>query len=501
MKKYLTKINLEIALIILIIVIGAFLRLYHIELFGFANDQARDANTAQQILRGHLAWEGPQFSVDTGGERGHLGPFYFYFIAPAYLLFGGDPIGNILLIALLSIASIYLIYLVGRKYFNSLTGIISAVILCFSYYVLYHSRFPWNPNIMIFFVLLMLNYFHKAIFENEKYYLVVGILFGIITQIQASTFLFIPCFMIFFLFKLIKLPKLKILLYSAGLFVITYIPLIIYDVFHKFVNSKAYFQLLLGRSFTPGFVISGEFPFVHDFISYFNNMFGFSLGQEKYVFLLVIVLILTLGYLLAQKDKINKIFVIFTMFLTSTYALLAYKNPLQEYFFLTVTPFVVITISYLLAETYKKNIICKGLVFIVLILFIYQSQVLYCSDVLGKINRSYAAEHASQTLWPDIQESVNYMISYALKNTNSPDRTFEVNYQTCPPSPFVNNDAFDYAFNLKKATPSENPGTNIYFYIIQPPQSLVCADIDREKYNIVDQKQYGKIIILTGVKK
>ena len=95
-KKYLRKIKLEIVLIFLVVALGAFLRLYHIELFGFANDQARDANIAQGILKSDFPLEGPQFSVDTTGDRGHLGPIYYYLIAPVYFIFNGDPIGNVI---------------------------------------------------------------------------------------------------------------------------------------------------------------------------------------------------------------------------------------------------------------------------------------------------------------------------------------------------------------------------------------------------------------------
>jgi 4-amino-4-deoxy-L-arabinose transferase-like glycosyltransferase len=499
--EFIRKIKPEIMLVVLIITIGAFLRLYHIELFGFANDQARDANFAQQIIHGKIIYEGPQFSIDTGDSRGHLGPFYYYFIAPVYLFFGGSPIGNVLLIAFLNIASIYLIYIVGKKYFNSTTGIFSAIFLCFSYYAIYHSRFPWNPNIMIFFILLLLNYLYKANRENEKYYILVGLLFAIVTQIQASTFLLIPCFLLLFLSKLLKVPKVKTLLCSIGIFVLTYIPIIVYDIFHKFINSKAYVLLVLGRGHTPGGYIPKEFPFGHDFILYFQNLFGFTVNQEKYIFLLIVILVLFSGYLLSQKNKHVKIIVILGSLLLIFYALTAYKNPIQEYFFLTVTPFVFLILSSLLAEISAINKYFKLLIIILLIIFIYRGLLLYQNDISNKIDRTYVAEFPSQTLWPDIENSVNYMINFASKKSGSSIDTFQMNYQTCPSVPFLNTDAFGYAFDLKKVNNTEENNTDIYYYIIQPPKSLTCAVIDRDKWDIIEQKQFGKVIILTGIRK
>ena len=503
MKKYLKKISLEIILIILIVAIGAFLRLYHIELFGFADDQARDANTAQQILHGDFVLEGPQFSVDTSGERGHLGPFNFYLIAPMYFLFNCDPLGNILLIAILSIASVYLIYLVGKKYFNSTTGIVSAIILCFSYYVLYHSRFPWNPHIMIFFVLLMLYFLYKAIEENEKYYLAAGLTLGIVTQTQASAFLFFPCFIIFFLFKLVKLPKIKIILSSIVIFLLTYIPLFIYDIKNNFVNSKAYLDLLLGRGHTPDYVASGRLPFARPFMDYFNSLFGINFQYEKIFFVLLgAVLTATVIYILIYvKSNLSKIIATFGGVFGAVFVSMAYKNKLEEYFFLVITPFIILLVAYFLTKLFKMNIVTRVLAIILIALFIFQSQKFYWKDVLGKINRTYAAEHPSQILWPDIQRSVNYMVEIVQRNSNSLNQTFTINYlQTCPPTPFVNFKAFNYAFNLKKATPSQNPDTKINFYIIQPPESLICANIPKGDGEVISSQQFGKVIVVTHIK-
>jgi 4-amino-4-deoxy-L-arabinose transferase-like glycosyltransferase len=499
MKQIIKKINWEIALIVLIVAVGAFLRLYHIELFSFADDQARDANIAQGVLRGDLIIEGPQFSVDTGGSRGHLGPFYFYLIAPAFYLANGDPIGNVLLIAFLSIISIYLIYLVGKNYFDPTTGIISAIILTFSYYVLFYSRFPWNPNIMIFFVLLMLFFLYKAIKINEYYYLAVGLLLGLITQIQASTFIFFLCFPIFFFTKIAKWPKLRIILGAIVLGAITYTPIIIYDLNHKYLNAKAYLALALGRGSTPDYEPFGHFPFVYGFMDYFHEFFGVSVN--KY-FLFVLFLALFSAIVLALRDKIKnaKIIAIFSGVFLLMYGLISYKNKLEDYFFLTITPFVILLFGYLLGRLYNINKIGKLITVLILVLFVFFSERAYWADVQGKVNRTYAADYPSQILWKDETLAIDYMINNA-KNYD-PENTFSLDFQqTCIPTPFVNFSAIIYGFKLKNITLQNKESAKINYYIIQPPESRSCANLDTQTYNIIDERQFGKIIILTAVKK
>ena len=67
------------ALLSLILLFSAFLRLYKIEDYmTFLGDQGRDVLIVYNILHGHLTLLGPTSSV--GGF--FLGPFYYYFMAP-----------------------------------------------------------------------------------------------------------------------------------------------------------------------------------------------------------------------------------------------------------------------------------------------------------------------------------------------------------------------------------------------------------------------------------
>src|SRR3972149_2089102 len=95
----------------LIIALGAFLRLYKIkDYIVFLGDEGRDALVVYNILHGHITLLGPTSSV--GGF--FLGPIYYYFMAPFLLLSNYDPVGPAIMVVLFGLATIFLVYQVGR---------------------------------------------------------------------------------------------------------------------------------------------------------------------------------------------------------------------------------------------------------------------------------------------------------------------------------------------------------------------------------------------------
>src|SRR6267378_355243 len=100
-------------LIILILLLAAFLRLYMIsDYMTFLGDEGRDALVAKGILDGHLTLLGPRASA---GDF-FTGPIYYYMMAPFLWLFHLDPVGPAVMVALFSVATVWLLYYVGSKW-------------------------------------------------------------------------------------------------------------------------------------------------------------------------------------------------------------------------------------------------------------------------------------------------------------------------------------------------------------------------------------------------
>src|SRR3989338_6339332 len=156
-------------LLILIIALASFLRLYRIQDYlTFLGDEGRDVLVVYNILHGKLTLLGPTASV--GGF--FLGPIYYYFIAPFLLVFNYNPVGPAVMVALFGIATVYLIYKFAGEIFNSRVGLISALLYSISPVVIAYSRSSWNPNVMPFFSLLTLLILYKA-FQKDKVWLII----------------------------------------------------------------------------------------------------------------------------------------------------------------------------------------------------------------------------------------------------------------------------------------------------------------------------------------
>jgi 4-amino-4-deoxy-L-arabinose transferase-like glycosyltransferase len=216
----------------------------------FLGDEGRDVLVAYNILHGHLTLLGPTSSV--GGF--FLGPIYYYFMAPFLWLFNYNPVGPAVMVALFGIATVGLIYIIGKDFFNAKVGLIAALIYAISPLVITYSRASWNPNPMPFFSLLILYSLYKAVKKSSlKLFLAVGILFGIAMQLHyLAIFLGVIMITYTFLAVLYKQKSLKILTglfknYSAIFlgFLIGWSPFIAFEIRHGFPDVRNIFNFVL----------------------------------------------------------------------------------------------------------------------------------------------------------------------------------------------------------------------------------------------------------------
>ena len=70
--------------------------------------------------------------------------------------------------ALMGIGSIYLVYLIGRQWFNRKVGLFSAAFFAVSQFTVFYSQLARPYSAGLFFVLLMAWFWHKIVFEVKK---------------------------------------------------------------------------------------------------------------------------------------------------------------------------------------------------------------------------------------------------------------------------------------------------------------------------------------------
>ncbi|KKU90718.1 MAG: hypothetical protein UY23_C0008G0003 [Candidatus Jorgensenbacteria bacterium GW2011_GWA1_48_11] len=121
LKKFISPINI---LVFAILAIALLIRVYRIgELLGFYFDQGRDALVIWDFWKnGKLFLIGPT----TGIEGVFRGPWYYWLIAPFYILGKGNPVWPSVFLSLTTVVGVFLAYKLAEKLGGKWAGFIAS---------------------------------------------------------------------------------------------------------------------------------------------------------------------------------------------------------------------------------------------------------------------------------------------------------------------------------------------------------------------------------------
>lgn len=351
LKKFFTKNWL----IVFILLIAAFCRLYRIaDYMEFLGDQGRDVVIVRDFLKnGNLFFIGPQTSI---GNM-YLGPFYYYLIAPALLLANYSPVGPAVFVALLSVATAYLIYFVTQKWFNSKAAYIAAFLYSISPIAIKFANFSWNPNIMPFFALLFIY------LMTEKRYLWACLAFAMCLNSHYLALLLLP---VAFIIWLINSPKkyVKETILAILIFLLSLIPQILFDLKHNGQNLKALTTFFTQRETTVNLKAYKSLPVIP---SLFNQINTDLLAGKNITFGIIVSIILFIGIIyLLFKHRNQKLIYCILWYLSGLIGLGLYKQHIYSHYFGFIFPVVFILMAYFLS---KVHILLTTFLLIFLTLF------------------------------------------------------------------------------------------------------------------------------------
>lgn len=217
----------------------------------FLGDEGRDVMVVRKMItEGDITFLGPTASV--GGF--FLGPIYYYFMVPFLWLFGMDPVGPAIMVALFGVATIYLVFYAGCLFFNKAAGYIAAVLYTLSPLVIAHSRSSWNPNIVPFFSLLYIVSLYNAVKTNSmRWYFTVGFCVGVGLQLHYLFTFLIPCGVVYIL--LYARGKKYINYYLAAVVgaIVPLLPFLAFEVKNRFPNTVTIFNFVTaGKEVSAG---------------------------------------------------------------------------------------------------------------------------------------------------------------------------------------------------------------------------------------------------------
>jgi len=307
----------------------------------FLGDQGRDVIIIRDFLKhGNMFFIGPQTSI---GNM-YLGPFYYYFIAPSLLLAGFSPLGPAVFVALLSILTTYLIYIICQKYFDSKTGYIASLLFALSPVVIRYSNFSWNPNVMPLFALLFIY------FVDQKKYVFASFAFIMcLNSHYLALILLLPAVYILLLdYKKLNLKSLAI---AIIIFLSSLTPQLLFDLKHNGQNLKAITSFFTQRETTVSIIPYKALPVLP---ALFNQVTTRLLaGKIDTIGLGISVLFICLIIFSLFKIKNRFYNVCLVWFFSGLIGLALYKQHIYDHYFAFIYPVIFIIVAVSISKLNK----------------------------------------------------------------------------------------------------------------------------------------------------
>lgn len=259
----------------IIVVLGFILRTYRISDFlGFWFDQGRDG-----VIIWNLIHHREFFLIGptTGIEGIFLGPFYYYLIAPFYALGNGNPVVPALFMGVLNTVTIYLLYVVGKRFVGRGAGLIAAALYAFSFQFISASRWLANPTPLPFFAILAIWSLLEIVHNNPKkrWWPLLGLTLGLSLQLEAaSATFFLPVTLLVLVWcrKGLAFTWKKFFLLAVS-FGVTLLPQLLFDFRNNHILFAGFYKFLVGEKSFQGTVTGFYSQRLAFYLEIFTNKF------------------------------------------------------------------------------------------------------------------------------------------------------------------------------------------------------------------------------------
>ena len=372
--------------LLVILLMAAFVRLYRInDYMHFLGDEGRDALVIKKMVIDYdPTFIGPITSVGNI----YLGPIYYYFMTPFMILFGMDPVGPAVMIALLSLGTIFLIYKISYDYFDQKTAIIASLLYALSPFIINYSRFSWNPNAVPFFGLLIIYGLLKVIVDKQnKWMWVIGLSFGVVVQLHYICLMFGPIIgLTLLLYRKLSLKNIGILILS---FVVPLVPYIAFEVHNQFPNATTAFRFITKSGEASTFGLNRVGLTIGDLTERaFWRLVVIGSSQVSRITILLVIGVLLYQFIKGQLVKNTALCIILFWYLVSIMIFGIYQGAIYDYYMVQFFAFPALIIGITFSYLFNKNAFGKLLVVGLLgVIFGYQ---LINSPLLKEPNRLLA---------------------------------------------------------------------------------------------------------------
>lgn len=228
----------EILFVILLLVVAAFFRFWHLGQTQFLTyDQSRDYLIIKRILIDHkLTLVGPTVLI----PGVYLPPLYYYLLSPFLMLFQFHPLGGDIFTALLGLGAVFIFYLLAREIFDKRAAFLAGFVFAVLPVVVVTARHAWNPNTSLFWSMLMIFFIFNFLKKKKwLWFYAACLVFGLSLNFHFSLlplfFLLVLAFFLVFKKKDNFFYKLIISLFCLLVFIS---PLAFFEIRHHFSISS-----------------------------------------------------------------------------------------------------------------------------------------------------------------------------------------------------------------------------------------------------------------------
>ena len=255
--------------------------------FAFTIDQARDMLEIRKIaVDHHLIMIGPTTSINGV----YLGPFWYYFNLPAFIVGGGDPTTLVYWAVIFYHFSVLLFWIRYRRT-NPHFGIIGSLLFLVSPRLLEAISYSFSANVAPTFVLLVLLLLEIVLLSKKPLAAVIlGILVGLSVQTEIAFCILLLPLVLFWLIK----DRVRLIRQFLIGFSLTLIPQAAFEVKHKFMMTKIFIAEFAGQGDILGDKLSISQKLIDRHSRFFGDLSSSLSISQSIIWLLLLCLALVI---------------------------------------------------------------------------------------------------------------------------------------------------------------------------------------------------------------
>src|SRR3989344_380598 len=341
----------EKLLLIILIGLGFFLRVSRLsDLMGFDYDQEVAMEAVERILSGRPTLIGQQTSV--GGV--FIGPGYYYLLALFTWIFGGNPLGWGVMVALISVGTMVALFILTRGVFGKTTAFLTLAIYATNAKINFYDRTtaPSNPVMLASIITVLLLWLVKSGKRRLIPLLALTVTTAVI-HFHPSTISLVPLSAVLWLYWKIKRPSRREILLSIAAVLLAIGPLLAFDLRHGWINISGVIRAL-GDQGNEAYV--WILKSLATFRTQVENLSSFFAVGGMGAFIALIMMVYWF------RDKRNERALLSYWILIPVLTLSFYRAHIPEYYLLTSFPALIIGIAAIENSLLKKMPLVGALV-------------------------------------------------------------------------------------------------------------------------------------------